>query len=92
MNCLYFLIQKESSDVVDLFGTTGMRQNGNGSRKVICERDGRKKFFCNKNQSGMKKQLFLYRTAVSLDILFYITGFKIFMTSDKTLSAEMTDT
>lgn len=78
MNCLYFLIQKELSDMIDLFGTTRMKQNGNGSRKVTYERNGRKKFFCNKNQSGTKKQLVLYHTVVFLDILIYITGFKNF--------------
>lgn len=33
--------------MLDLFGAIGMKQNGNGRRKIIPERDDRKKFFCN---------------------------------------------
>lgn len=43
----FFSIQKEQADMLDLFGTVGMKQNGNGRRIVIPERDDRKKFFPN---------------------------------------------
>ena len=103
-----FSIQKEESDVIDLFSTKRRSKNGTERRKVIPERDGRNSSvtsstcwqYCFRLRSQTTNiwknrethKTFLYHWAVLLDSPYYILGFIIFMISEKTLSADRTNT